>query len=166
MIMIRIYGVPRLRAETRLLHVEASAVGQRLASWATPGSGRISPAAGPDSRGICWRASTASVLFPDPETSLTEGDVLLLLGRREVDRVLPAYHGRYLRIDPGWAVLHASHLNRRVRALGGVGLGVCLRTRRERASTPWAPDGARARLEPRWAAPDHVRQVRGRFSAR
>jgi hypothetical protein len=80
MIAIEFYGVPRLRAETRLVRVEASTVGQALREL-----GRICPALeGPVvSQGAVQQAFKLSIngerFVSDPATSLTDGDVLLLL---------------------------------------------------------------------------------------
>ena len=80
MIAIEFYGVPRLRAETRLVRLEASTVGQALREL-----GRICPAL----EGSVLRQGTIHEAFKlslngerfvsDPETFLNEGDVLLLL---------------------------------------------------------------------------------------
>ena len=80
MIEIEFYGVPRLRAGTNRLRLEASSVGQALRELAVacPGlresvlpDGRIQPAYKLSLNGECF--------VSDPQTPLSEGDVLLLL---------------------------------------------------------------------------------------
>jgi molybdopterin converting factor small subunit len=80
MIEIEFYGVPRLRAGTSRLRVEASSVGQALRelAHACPAledsvlrDGRIQQA---------YKLSLNGERFvSDPQTPLTEGDILLLL---------------------------------------------------------------------------------------
>jgi hypothetical protein len=80
MIAIEFYGVPRLRADARLVRVEASTVGQALREL-----GRVCPGL----EGTVLRQGAIHEAFKlslngqrfvsDPETELTEGDVLLLL---------------------------------------------------------------------------------------
>ena len=80
MISIELYGVPRLRAGTDLMRVEASTVGQALAEL-----GRVCPAL-EDSvlhQGTLHEAFQLSLngdrFVSDPQTALQQGDVLLLL---------------------------------------------------------------------------------------
>ncbi len=80
MIAIELYGVPRLRAGTPLLHLEASTVGQALREL-----GRMCPALKssvlrPELMHAVYKLSLNGERFvSDPETPLAEGDVLLLL---------------------------------------------------------------------------------------
>jgi molybdopterin converting factor small subunit len=80
MIEIEFYGIPRLRAGTNRLRLEASSVGQALRALAHAcptldgsvlGDGRVQQA---------YKLSLNGERFvSDPQTPLTEGDVLLLL---------------------------------------------------------------------------------------
>jgi sulfur-carrier protein len=80
MIAIEFYGVPRLRAGTRLVRLEASTVGQALREL-----GRVCPAL----KDSVLRQETVHEVFKlslngdrfvsDPETPLSDGDTLLLL---------------------------------------------------------------------------------------
>jgi sulfur-carrier protein len=80
MIAIEFYGVPRLRAGTGLMHLEASTVGQALGEL-----GRVCPALKhsvlrPDLLHAVYKLSLNGERFvSDPETPLADGDVLLLL---------------------------------------------------------------------------------------
>ena len=80
MIAIELYGVPRLRAGTGLLHLEASTVGQALREL-----GRVCPALRdsvlrPELLHAVYKLSLNGERFvSDPETPLADGDVLLLL---------------------------------------------------------------------------------------
>ena len=80
MIAIEFYGIPRLRAEARVLRVEASTVGQALREL-----GRLCPGLEGSvvEQGRIHAAFKLSVngerFVSDPETCLTDGDVLLLL---------------------------------------------------------------------------------------
>jgi sulfur-carrier protein len=80
MIAIEFYGVPRLRAGTGLLHLEASSVGQAMCEL-----GRVCPALAhsvlcPELLHSVYKLSLNGERFvSDPETPLAEGDVLLLL---------------------------------------------------------------------------------------
>ena len=80
MVAIEFYGVPRLRAGTKLMRLEAATVGQALREL-----GRAYPAL-EDSvlrQGTIREAYKLSLngdrFISDPETPLTDGDVLLLL---------------------------------------------------------------------------------------
>ncbi len=80
MIAVELYGVPRLRAGTSLLRVEASTIGQALREL-----GRICPSL-EDSivrHGALHDAYQLSLngdrFVSDPATALRHGDVLLLL---------------------------------------------------------------------------------------
>jgi hypothetical protein len=80
MIVIELYGVPRLRAGTSLLRVEANSVGQALVEL-----GRVCPAL--NETVVCHEAVRPAYklslngerFVSDPRTPLLEGDVLLLL---------------------------------------------------------------------------------------
>jgi sulfur-carrier protein len=80
MIAIELYGVPRMRAGTGLLHLEASTVGQALREL-----GRVCPALRdsvlrPELLHAVFKLSLNGERFvSDPETPLADGDVLLLL---------------------------------------------------------------------------------------
>lgn len=80
MIAIEFYGVPRLRAGTGLLHLEASSVGQALREL-----GRVCPALEgtilrPELLHAVYKLSLNGERFvSDPETPLSDGDVLLFL---------------------------------------------------------------------------------------
>lgn len=80
MIAIEFFGVPRLRAGTGLLHLEASTVGQALLEL-----GRLCPALEnsilrPELLHAVYKLSLNGERFvSDPETPLADGDVLLLL---------------------------------------------------------------------------------------
>jgi len=80
MIAIEFYGVPRLRAGTALLHLEASTVGQAMSEL-----GRVCPALEnsvlrPGLLHAVYKLSLNGERFvSDPETPLSHGDVLLLL---------------------------------------------------------------------------------------
>jgi molybdopterin synthase sulfur carrier subunit len=80
MIVIEFYGVPRLRAGTRRLRLEASSLGQALLEL-----GRVCPALEDTvvRQGMIHEAYKLSLngerFVSDPQTPLTEGDVLLLL---------------------------------------------------------------------------------------
>jgi molybdopterin converting factor small subunit len=80
MISIELYGVPRLRAGTNLMRVEASTVGQALAEL-----GRICPALENSvlRQGTLHEAFQLSLncerFVSDPQTALQQGDVLVLL---------------------------------------------------------------------------------------
>jgi molybdopterin converting factor small subunit len=79
-IAVEFYGVPRLRAGTGLLHLEASTVGQAMNEL-----GRVCPALAqsvlrPDLLHTIFKLSLNGERFvSDPETPLADGDVLLLL---------------------------------------------------------------------------------------
>jgi molybdopterin converting factor small subunit len=80
MISVELYGVPRLRAGTNLMRVEATTIGQALAEL-----GRLCPAL-EDSvlrHGTLHEAFQLSLngdrFVSDPRTPLQNGDVLLLL---------------------------------------------------------------------------------------
>jgi sulfur-carrier protein len=80
MISVELYGVPRLRAGTKLMRVEASTLGQALVEL-----GRICPALEESvlHQGRLHEAFQLSLngdrFVSDPQTPLQEGDVLLLL---------------------------------------------------------------------------------------
>jgi molybdopterin converting factor small subunit len=80
MIAIEFYGVPRLRAGTSLMRLEASTVGQALREL-----GRVCPALVNSvlHGGAIHEAFKLSLngdrFVSDPETPLSEGDTLLLL---------------------------------------------------------------------------------------
>jgi len=80
MIAIEFYGVPRLRAGTALFRLEASTVGQALREV-----GRVFPALEGSvlRQGMIHEVYKLSLngdrFVSDPETPLTDGDVLLLL---------------------------------------------------------------------------------------
>ncbi len=80
MIAIEFYGVPRLRARTGLVRLEAATVGQALREL-----GRLYPALGDSSlaEGTLPEVFKLSLngdrFVSDPETALKDGDTLLLL---------------------------------------------------------------------------------------
>ena len=80
MVEIEFYGIPRLRAGTNRLRLDASSVGQALRELA-----RVCPALADSVLGDgrvqqAYRLSLNGERFiSDPQTPLTEGDILLLL---------------------------------------------------------------------------------------
>ena len=80
MIEIEFYGVPRLRAGTNRLRLEASSVGQALRELAVACPG-LRDSVLPDGRiPSAYKLSLNGECFvSDPQTPLSEGDVLLLL---------------------------------------------------------------------------------------
>jgi len=80
MIAIEFYGVPRLRAGTGLLHLEASTVGQALRELGRVCRALESSVLRPELLHAVYKLSLNGERFvSDPETPLTDGDVLLFL---------------------------------------------------------------------------------------
>jgi molybdopterin converting factor small subunit len=80
MIDIEFYGVPRLRAGTRLLRLEAATVGQALRELGRVCPALEDPALQSGTVPEFYRLNLNGRRFvSDPETPLEDGDVLLLL---------------------------------------------------------------------------------------
>jgi molybdopterin converting factor small subunit len=80
MVVIEFYGIPRLRAGTNRLRLEASSVGQALRELAQVCPALAGSVLGDGGVQQAYRLSLNGQRFvSDPQTPLTEGDVLLLL---------------------------------------------------------------------------------------
>jgi molybdopterin synthase sulfur carrier subunit len=80
MIAIEFYGVPRLRAGTGSLQLEASTVGQAILELGRACPALESSVLRPDLLHAVFKLSLNGERFvSDPETPLSDGDVLLLL---------------------------------------------------------------------------------------
>lgn len=81
MIVVELYGVPRLRAGTGRLTVEGSSVAEALAALGRAAPVLVGSVLGPDGAVLpAYRLSLNGDRFvSDPSTPLADGDALLLL---------------------------------------------------------------------------------------